>query len=341
MSGSTDDAEILAGLFVEASNKGDFPFNVSPLGAWMTGLCIFLFLNVITWLWIVLVTDVTAFEAIEVANISIVAVTAYTLTMNEVGRRGFMHDYAALSPSLILSDSEKVAILRPELEQRTKIRIIAGIIFALVATPLVTFFVLIDRTEEQQIVSASFVLLVIMFFVVGGAMYDTFVSYRRLLGLMKPGLKIDLLDLRPLEVIGRTGVRIALMMAIGAALATPLLAEENALIITSIFLIALLGGAFMVMVLPAHEASRAIRGAKDRELRRVNDLIRTVRNGMKNDIEDSQKMQGLIAYRSMIVDINEWPIGMPTLVRVLVIALVPIASVFGGVFLEQLVEGFM
>lgn len=343
MSDENDDAEKLQILLADASTLSDFPFHQSPFGPWTTGLLLFVVAAMFGWI----VTSILEGQALmtssalTIADLSITAVMAYTLTMNEVGRRGFLRDYAALLPSLVISDSEKLVILAPVLQQRTMSRIISGSVFMFITLPLVVFFVFVEREAVDEIYSVSLVLLALMLFVVGGAMFDTFFSYRRLLGLMKPGLKIDLLDLRPLEVIGHTGVRIALMMAIGAVLATPLLVEENALLITSIFLIALLGGAFLVMLLPSLEASRAIRGAKERELRRVNDMIRSVREDMKRDTVHSEKMQGLIAYRTMVVDISVWPVSMPTLFRVVAITSLPVISVFGGVALEQVVERFM
>ncbi len=343
MSEPNDDAIALQKMMAEAMTRRDFPFNVSPVGPWTTGLILFVLLAALTWLITAFVEGApnSSVASIEVADASIIAVMVYTLTMNEVGRRGFLRDYALLSPTLIISDGEKLEILRPVLEHRGKSRIIAGIIFSFVTLPPIIFFVFVQRNAAGELMSVSILLLALMLIVVGSAMFDTFFSYRRLLGLMKSGLKIDLLDVRSLEVIGHTGVRVALMMAMGAVFATPLLAEDNALIITSIFLIALLGGALLVMLLPSLEASRAIRGAKDRELRRVNNMIRAVREDMKSDVSHSEKMQGLIAYRSMITDISVWPVSVPTVLRVVVIALLPVASVFGGVALEQVVERFM
>lgn len=337
------DQKALDELLIEATGNVDFPFSRSPIGAWGTGLILFVVITALVWAFAVFVEG-TSFRdvvLVEVADTSMVAVTIYTLTMNEVGRRGFMRDYVSLSPSLTQTPSETYDIMHVLVEGRGWAKLVSGFIFSMIAFPFVTFIVFIDSGNADQAFNFSSVLLWVMLFVVGQAMFDTFNSYRRLLKLMKPGLKIDLLDLRPLEVIGRTGVRVAMMMAIGAALATPLLAEENALFVTSIFLVLLLGFAFLILILPAAEAMRAIRSAKGRELRRVNNMIRQVRHDMKGDLLEASKMQGLIAYRTMIMDISDWPIGVPTLVRVLALTLLPVASVLASVMLEQVVEKFI
>jgi hypothetical protein len=93
-------------------------------------------------------------------------------------------------------------------------------------------------------------------------------------------------------------------------------------------------------LLPVRGLHRLIREAKQAEIARTLEKIRQART-LLYDISSegsSGKMGDLEAYLRLIEDVPEWPFHSSTVVRIVLYLLIPIASWFGGLLIEGMLE---
>jgi hypothetical protein len=157
---------------------------------------------------------------------------------------------------------------------------------------------------------------------------------------------VDLLDLAPLSRLTRHGLRIALLLTIGAAAPAVTLSGAATFVSASpmapaflawLWLVALAAAAF---VLPVRGLRRQIRARKAEELARVREDIRldndlVARRG-PDSAEAGGRLPGLLAYKHEIESVREWPFDAPTLTRFFLYVAIPLGSWIGGALVERL-----
>ena len=152
--------------------------------------------------------------------------------------------------------------------------------------------------------------------------------------------KVDLLDLSPLSPFVNQGLLTTLLMIGFVSIFSLFLLEPGqwpAVVIMVVFTlpIVLLG-----LFLPVRGLHQLIRKAKQAEIVWARERIRQSRpllHGVTPE-ESSGRMGDLEAYLRLIEDVPEWPFHSSTVVRIVLYLLIPIASWFGGLLIEGMLE---
>ena len=150
---------------------------------------------------------------------------------------------------------------------------------------------------------------------------------------------IDLLDLAPLAPFTHLGLTNALLL-IG------LLSIWSMMMLETGFgqIMVLIGGTTLVVTAlavlsPVRGVHKKIRQSKEAELSRVNREISKQRSAFQNPDTGrwSGKMADLVAYRSLVESVPEWPFTTSTYTRLILYALIPVVSWSIGIVAEGIV----
>jgi hypothetical protein len=167
-------------------------------------------------------------------------------------------------------------------------------------------------------------------------------SSQRVSQLSERAARIDLLDLRGLAPLARIGLRSAFAFALAASMIAAMADDEQTLPVTLVSM-AIVGvvGAFTVL-LPVRGAHRAIRAAKNAELRAVRAAIARARTaaiaGGTEAAEDAMRLGGLLAFEARIAGVAEWPFDFGTFVRFAMFLALPLGSWIAAALVEWVVS---
>jgi len=150
---------------------------------------------------------------------------------------------------------------------------------------------------------------------------------------------INLLDLAPLAPFTHLGLTNALLL-IGLLSIWSLMMFETGFGQIMI----LVGGTTLVvsalaLLSPVRGVHKKIRQSKEAELGWVNGEISKQRSAFRNQIagQRSGEMADLVAYRSLIESVSDWPFTTSTYTRLILYALIPVASWSFGIVAEGIV----
>ena len=182
---------------------------------------------------------------------------------------------------------------------------------------------------------------VLMTWWMGCLFYVTVVESSRLSRLSDAIVSLDLLDLVPYQPLIRQGLTNALLV-IGMVSVVSLLVVEArygpmlvAAWITSVIF------AWVGLMVPLRGIRRKIRVAKSQELDWCRQTLKSARDELKSGAGEQQSIAELVAYRTIIEDIRNWPFDNPTLVRFALYLLIPLGSWVGGAFVERGLDLFL
>ncbi len=162
----------------------------------------------------------------------------------------------------------------------------------------------------------------------------------RCISLVAKKLKhIDLLDLSPLAPFTQLGLRNGLVL-IGSLSIWSLMLYETGF---GQMMLYIGGGALIsaavALVLPVRGAHVRIKQSKEAELRWLNGEIYRLRQTFENQDATNSKgeMADVIAYRSLVESVPEWPFTTSTYARLFLYLLLPLLTWGIGVFAEEIV----
>jgi len=165
---------------------------------------------------------------------------------------------------------------------------------------------------------------------------------RRVSQLSERAARIDLLDLRGFAPLARLGLRSALAFALAASLIAAMSSDEVALPVTLATVAIVAGVGALTVVLPVLGARRAIRAAKDAELRSVRAAIARARDAAltpsTGGAEQAARLGDLLALEARIADVGEWPFDVGTFARFTLFLALPLASWIASALVEWLVS---
>jgi len=169
---------------------------------------------------------------------------------------------------------------------------------------------------------------------------------RRLSRLGRERVEVDLLDPRSLAPFARLGLQNALIFIGAISIALLFLADMGAapgLVRVLVFLFLLLTAmATISMVLPVLGIRERIRETKRQELADCRKRIRRIRDAWKEESGGARGegagMADLLAYRTLIEAVPEWPFGAPLLTRLLLYLAIPLGSWVAGAMVERGLE---
>lgn len=176
-----------------------------------------------------------------------------------------------------------------------------------------------------------------VFFVwwIGCFCYVIVVESARLSRLSGDIESLDLLDMHPYQPLIRQGLTNALLV-IGMVSVLSLLAVEARYVPVLVgFWIGFIALAWIGMMLPLRGIRKNIRVAKNRELDWCRQNLVPSRDALKSGNGEERSIAEIMAYRTMIENIKNWPFDSPTLIRFTLYLLIPLGSWLGGAFVER------
>jgi hypothetical protein len=149
--------------------------------------------------------------------------------------------------------------------------------------------------------------------------------------------RIDLLDLQALAPFARQGLRSALLWLVLLSLVS--LNAVDLIWFSTLSVIALVGGT-AALILPVRGIHLRLRQAKQAELERVHAAIRGDPGPLSGSLISqhgaSLGLADLLAYRSFLESVREWPFDAPSMLRFALYLAIPLGSWLGGAFVERL-----
>jgi hypothetical protein len=153
---------------------------------------------------------------------------------------------------------------------------------------------------------------------------------------------VDLFDLAPLAPFARKGQRSVVLWAVLSAIISWFWFLGSALranMVISLLVVIVVTSAFLQ---PVMGVRRRIRAAKRAELERINGALRLERErlleaGPETD-RSRTRMADLVAYRSLVHGVHEWPFDVSTLARFLLFGALGVGSWLGGALVERLLD---
>ena len=170
--------------------------------------------------------------------------------------------------------------------------------------------------------------------------YAVVVVSTRLSNIARKLQRIDLLDLSPLAPFTRLGLSNALLVIGGLSVFSLMLIETG--FGTTMLLIGgpILLVAVVALLYPVRGVHDRIRQTKDAELQMVNAAISGHRDRFLNDDPEHRRgeMADLVAYRSLVESVSEWPFTTSNYTRFLLYLLIPACSWGLGMVAEEFVS---
>ncbi len=160
---------------------------------------------------------------------------------------------------------------------------------------------------------------------------------------------IDLLNTKPLFVFGRAALRNALLWIVAPAAFIFFLSNPPSAGPTGGADLLLPAGMLVIpvlaLILPTRGVHRRIRAEKRAELERLDAAIhgdaRALADTRIADRGKEPSLADLLAYKSQVEAVREWPFDSSTLTRFVLYLLIPLGSWFGGAFVERFVNAIL
>jgi hypothetical protein len=181
--------------------------------------------------------------------------------------------------------------------------------------------------------------------ILGRIAYFTLLGASEAAGARSGEIRVDLLNLLPLDRFGRIGLRLALAWLVGISIFAllsflfPFFGAASAwLVMIPAFLSTVLV-AMLALMIPVRGVRQRIREAKQAALAELEDELRRTRDAaVKGDLRIQGHLSDLLAYRAFVEGLREWPFDTRTLVRFALYTLIPVGSWLGGALVERLLD---
>lgn len=147
-------------------------------------------------------------------------------------------------------------------------------------------------------------------------------------------LEIDLYRHHELAVFGRIAMRGAFVWLIFVGIILLFFADGSAALYFQPTLYVALGVAFWSFISTMQPVRSKIRAAKESELKLIREHLAKARMGLGT--ETSQEIPALIALEDRVERIREWPLDLPTAMRLPLYLLIPIVPWLGAGFAETM-----
>jgi hypothetical protein len=151
--------------------------------------------------------------------------------------------------------------------------------------------------------------------------------------------RIDLLDLSLLSPFAQQGLNNALLLIGVLSISALMMLETGFMMLIIIIGTGTLVLAGLALLAPVRGVQKRVREAKQRELDWTAAEISRLRDGFAKADPDrrSGDLADMVAYRTLVADVSEWPFSGSTYVRLVFYALIPLASWGLGVIAEEII----
>jgi hypothetical protein len=269
------------------------------------------------------------------------ALTGYVLAASRYLIRGALADFDALRAHLHL-DAERAADYRRSLEavDGARARWIGGLCLLLAPTVMASSsgsLAIFLPANWSFGTSWSLAVNGLLFWLIGRTGYLCFQHAFTFRDLSRTLTDADLLEREPFLLIGRRAMRTALFWVGAASLQAFLLANPSflATMVSTLGLTFVAGASvFAIPILGAH---RTLLAARDAELKRLREGIRTER-GVLLGAGAGERLPALLALEARVMQVTVWPFDASMRARTVLLMLLPLGSWIGGALVERLLE---
>jgi len=166
---------------------------------------------------------------------------------------------------------------------------------------------------------------------------------RAMFDWLRRHVRVDLLDATPLKPFATMALNRALRWSmILTALALILLGTNVSALLMMPLILAWLFVAVQAFLRPMRGIHRRLVEEKQATISRLNAQIEAARHAMEaGNATEAARIQGLIAYRGLILEAKEWPYDVGTLARLSLYLAIPVGGWIGGALVEQIIEAVM
>ncbi len=166
---------------------------------------------------------------------------------------------------------------------------------------------------------------------------------RAMFDWLRQQVQVDLLDPAPLKPFATMALNRALRWSlILTALALILLGTGVSTLLMAPLILAWLFVAVQAFLRPMRGVHLRLVAEKQAALSRLNRQIEQARGAMEaGDAGEAARIQGLIAYRGLILEAKEWPYDVGTLARLLFYLAIPVGGWVGGALVEQIIDSLL
>jgi len=266
---------------------------------------------------------------------------AATYRYEEIGSR---EDLRRLAPHL-RGDAECQAALvqATHVAEHHDVRLaglLGSALFALVVPALYRDPARFLRAETYLLPSVVFDLAVAL--LLGGTilrtLYGGVAQDRGFARLAHSIAEIDLLDLGPVHVFSRRGLRRALRWLVLASVAGLVVFDAGWDGPPALVFVGIVAFALFSFWLPIRGAHVRVREEKQRALAALRARIRSERARVDEGAGAGGRLADLLAYEARVQGVSEWPIDGFTLLRLAFYLLLPVGSWLGGALVERFVS---
>lgn len=154
---------------------------------------------------------------------------------------------------------------------------------------------------------------------------------------------LNLLNLEPLSPFARQGLLSALPWVIFVSIFALNAIDQGFVWVVTVSAPLSLAGATTALLLPVRGVRERIRAAKHEELRRIAAALRGDAEALRGSAIAKRKevsVADLLAYRSFVESVREWPFDTPARLRFAFYLALPIGSWLGGALMERVLVVF-
>lgn len=278
-------------------------------------------------------------------EIVLLAFIAYNVVLPTLVAQSCIRAYDALRPALQAEEHQIASSRGGLLDPFFGVRLGAGLLWAMLLTPV--FGALLRETVPGQGAGAAiltlwlYVRVALTFGLLGASIGFIVMLHHRFRAATGSQLRVDLFDLAPLQPIASYARRVALYLIVLLALAGPAVAQPDAMYASTALLLAGVLLTCTAVVGAMWGARRAIRAAKRTAIHELDAYARELWrrayvNEKVNEAVAIPALGAMITVRNEIARIPDWPGGWGVFARLATLAVIPIASWFGGQLVAQL-----
>ena len=161
----------------------------------------------------------------------------------------------------------------------------------------------------------------------------------RMAGIARRLTRIDLLDLTPLAPFAQQGMSNALLLVGVLSICSLMMLETGFMMLMTVIGSSTLVLAVLALLAPVRGVQKRVCAAKQAELAWIADRIAGLRANLALPSAGTRsgELADMVAYRTLIEQVPEWPITGSTSLRLFVYALIPLVSWGVGIVAEELI----
>lgn len=282
-------------------------------------------------------------------EIVLLAFVAYNVVLPTLLARAAVKACDDLRPAFALDDRAFAQTRASLLDPFYMVRLVAGLLWAILLTPV--FGTLLRGAVPGEGVTAAlltiwmYVRIALIFGLLGASIGFLVMLHHRFRIVTANHLKVDLFDTVALNPVAAHARMVALYLVVLLALAGPAIAQPDAPAASAILLAVGMILTVAAVVGAMWGARRAVRAAKKVALAELQTYARELwrRAYVNNRIAEAVAIPALgamLTVRNEVARLSDWPGGWSVFAHIAALALIPLASWFGGQLAAEIMAAF-